>query len=315
MKAPMVPIAKRVRAYCAPVDRTSETPTWFDPSVAFNFDAPPAPWIALGDVANLKRAASSKVTAMLAGAQGAVAGQFRASLEAEVAFDFLQWGKLQMALAGGSQHTNVLATNGAGSSGMGNPALPPVAVLAGSSASELVLGAGAVNAFNAGDMVACDVDYQQQTGYIGSPVAAYVRDPANVNRDRDYLRRVTFNVARVASVTATSLELAQPLVGGPPATGAQAQKVVAFADREGGSFFQEWSMLFALEPESGGQVCFYYPRMQACAPAAESVVKCDSYETSALHAVMTALPVKDPVDGEQVVCYRAYWPVATADVY
>jgi hypothetical protein len=37
--------------------------------------------------------------------------------------------------------------------------------------------------------------------------------------------------------------------------------VVAFVDREGGSFFQEWSALFVAEPESGGRVCFYYPRL------------------------------------------------------
>lgn len=315
MKAAMVPISKRVRAYCAPVNRATETPTWFDPSVAFNFQAPPAPWIALGDVVNLKRTGATRVTPMLAGPKGAVTAQFRAALEAKVGFDLLLWGKLQMALAGGSQHLNVLATNGAGSTGMGNPAVPPVAVLAGSTASELVLGAGAVNAFNAGDTVACDVDYQQQTGYIGSPAAAYVTDPALVNRDRDYLRRVTFNVSRVGSVTATSLELAQPLIGGAPATGASVQKVLAFADRESGSFFQEWALLLALEPESGGQVCFYYPRVQACTAESETAIKCDTYAASALHADLIALPVTDPVDSEQVVCYRAYWPTSAADVY
>jgi hypothetical protein len=236
-------------------------------------------------------------------------------LGATVSFDFLQWGKLEMALAGGSQHLNVLATDGTGGSGLGNPALPPVAVLAGSSASELVLGTGAVSAFNAGDMVACDIDYAETTGYIGSPTAAYVSDPANVNRDRDYLRRVTFNVSRVGSVTATALELAQPLIGGAPATGAQVQKVVAFADREAGSFFQEWALLLAFEPESGGQVCFYYPRVQSAAAESETAIKQDSYAASALHAELIALPITDPIDSEQVVCYRAYYPASPADVY
>jgi hypothetical protein len=311
----MVPIAKCVRAYCAPVDRATETPTWFDASVVFNFDAPPAPWIALGEIANLKRTGATKITPVLAGAKGAPAVQFRAGLGATVSFDFLRWGKLEMALAGGSQHLNVLATDGTGGSGLGNPALPPVAVLAGSSASELVLGAGAVSAFNAGDMVACDVDYAETTGYIGSPAAAYVTDPANVNRDRDYLRRVTFNVARVGSVTATALELAQPLISGAPATGAQVQKVVAFADREAGSFFQEWALLIAFTPESGGQVCFYYPRVQSAAAESETAIKQDSYVASALHAELMALPITDPIDSEQVVCYRAYYPAGSADVY
>ena len=315
MRAPMVPIGKRVRAYCAPVDRTTETPTWFDPAVPFDFRAPAVPWIALGEVVNLTRTGATRITPMLAGPHGAVTAQLRATVEARVGFDLLQWGKLQMALAGGSQHVNVLATNGAGTAGMGNPAVLPVAVLPGSSATELILGPGSVNAFNVGDMVACDVDYQQQTGYLGWPAAAYVSDPAKVNRDADYLRRVTFNVARVTQVTATALELAEPLVGGAPAAGASVQKVVAFADREGGSFFQEWSMLFALEPESGGQLCFYYPRVQACVPESETAIQCDTYAATALHAELTALPVTDVVDHEQVVCYRTYVPAATADVY
>jgi hypothetical protein len=55
--------------------------------------------------------------------------------------------------------------------------------------------------------------------------------------------------------------LAQPLLAGAPAAGASAQVVAAFVDREGGSFFQEWSALFVAESESGGRVCFYYPRL------------------------------------------------------
>ena len=45
--------------------------------------------------------------------------------------------------------------------------------------------------------------------------------------------------------------LAQPLLAGAPATGASAQVVAAFVDREGGSFFQEWSALFVVEAGIG----------------------------------------------------------------
>ena len=315
MKPALVPISRRVRAYCAPVDRATETPTSFDPTVAFNFDVPAAPWFALGDVANLKRTGATKVAPLVSGSKGAVAAQFRTTLDATVAFDFLQWGKIQMALSGGSQHMNVLATNGASGPDTGNPACSPVAVLAGSTATELVVGTGAVDALNVGDMIACDIDYAQQTGYVGSPAAAYVKDPADVNRDRDYLRRVTFNVARVASKTSTALQLDQPLLGGDPGLGAQIQKVVAFADREGGSFFQEWSLLLTLEPESGGRTCFYYPRVQACSPASEAGITCDTYKTSTLHAELIALPVQDSIDGEQVACWRTYFPASGADLY
>ena len=115
-------------------------------------------------------------------------------------FDFAEWGKLQMALAGGSQHMNVLAADPNGDAmGSGGSALTPVAVVANSTAQEIVLGAGAVDAFALGDMVAVDVDYAQQTGYVGTGIpAAYVNDPLDVLRDRDYVRRVTFNVGSVS---------------------------------------------------------------------------------------------------------------------
>ena len=126
----------------------------------------------------------------------------------------------------------------------------------------MIFGAGVVNTFTAGSLIAVDVDYQQQTGFVGSGIAAaYVNDPAAVKHDIHYVRRVTFNVGRVAEVTTTSVILAQPLLGGAPPTGASAQVVVAFVDREGGSFFQEWSGLFVEEEQSGGRVCFYYPRL------------------------------------------------------
>jgi hypothetical protein len=135
-------------------------------------------------------------------------------------------------------------------------------VLAGSTANELVFGIDVVSAFVVGNLIAVDVDYQQQIGYVGSGIsAAYVSSAAKVNNDLNYVRRVTFNVGRVVEVTATSVILAQPLLAGAPATGASAQVVAAFVDREGGSFFQEWSALFIAEPESGGRVCFYYPRL------------------------------------------------------
>ena len=44
------PVARRVRAYFAPVDRTTTMPTIFDPAQQgrFALDAPPWPWIDLG---------------------------------------------------------------------------------------------------------------------------------------------------------------------------------------------------------------------------------------------------------------------------
>jgi hypothetical protein len=280
LRAAMVPVTRQMRAYFAPVNRTNETPTIFDPGVygVFTLDAPPAPWVDLGWIENFERTYDTPTDVVRSGALALGAAQFRGPLEAHVTFDFRQWGKLQMALAGGSEHMNVLAPAGnvtLAPSG-GTPA-PPVAVLAGSTASQLVFGPGVGTVFTAGCLIAVDVDYQQQIGYVGSGIAAaYVSNPALVNRDANYVRRVTFNVGRAASITTASVLLAQPLLGGAPPSGAQAQVVVAFVDREGGSFFQEWSALFVAEEESGGRVCFYYPRLSPNPGAGSSGVKWDA---------------------------------------
>jgi len=333
----MVPVSRRVRAYFAPVNPATSTPTLFDPGKygLFLLDAPPAPWLDLGWIDNFQRLCGTSTAPLRAGTQGAPQRQYRGALEAQVEFDFREWGKLQMALAGGSEHMNVLASEpNANPQPSGGTPLPAVAVLPGSTASQIVLGQGAVGAFSVGDLVAVDLDYQQQTGYVGSGIAgAYVVDPADVNRDVNYVRRVTFNVGCVAQVTATALLLAQPLLGGAPPTGANAQKVIAFVDREGGSFFQEWSALFVAEENGGGRVCFHYPwlspttsvRTAMLTGAATQAGKIFSREEQvaiekpiaalALHAAFQAMPHVDENDGQVVMCYRSYFPAKMAGVY
>ena len=326
LRSAMVPVSRQMRAYFAPVNRASETPTIFDPGLngAFEPDAPPAPWIDLGWIDNFERWYSTATSVVRAGAKGFPAAQFRGAIEAGVQFDFRQWGKLQMALAGGSEHMNVLApaTGATTPSPSGGVAAAAVAVLTGSTASELVFGSGVASAFAVGTMLAVDVDYAEGTGFVGSGIAgAYVSDGAAVNDDPNYVRRVTFNVGRVAEVTETSVVLAQALPGGAPAAGAGAQVVVGFVDREGGSFFQEWSALFVAEEESGGRVCFYYPRLGPNPGGTGKIAREVGAEIAkplaamALRASFLALPMNDPNDGQSVVCYRSYFPAAGSGVY
>jgi hypothetical protein len=339
VRAAMVPVTRQIRAYFAPMNRTAGTPTIFDPGKygAFQLEEPPAPWLDLGWVDNLQRFCTTLTEPLRAGVGGVPTAQFRGSLDNRIEFDFREWGKLQMALACGSEHMNVLASdpNAAPQPSGGTP-LAAVAVLPASTASQIVLGVGAVSAFSVGDIVAVDADYQQETGYVGTGIAAaYVTDPADVNHDANYVRRVTFNVGRVAQETVSSLLLAQPLLGGVPPTGASVQKVIAFVDREGGSFFQEWSALFVAEEESGGRVCFHYPRLSPTTAIEMSMplnpiaqprsVKAFQREhevqitkpiaSLALHAAFQAMPHVDENDGQTVVCYRSYFPAAMAAMY
>ncbi len=320
LRPPMAPIARRVRAYFAPVTRTTGAPTIFDPgkNAVFVLDAPPAPWIDLGMIENFRRTPATELRSVRGGIKGAAGSQFRAQLEARVEFEFREWGKLQMALAGGSQHMNVLAADpGAAAAPSGGTPLAGIAVQSGSTASEIFVGAGAVGSFAVGDVIAVDIDYAGQTGYVGSGISgAYVRAASDVGSDANYIRRITFNVGRVAAKTATSLQLAQPLIGGAPSTSAKVQKVVALLDRESGSFFQEWSALFVLPEGSGGRVCFYYPRLQPASPAQEAAIEiAPPLESFALRAAFLALPHTDANDNEQVLCYRSFYPPASAALY
>lgn len=314
--AALPPVGRAVRAWFAPVNRAQQQPTLFDPSVSgrFALDAPPAPWIDLGWIENFARKSASKYGQMATGSPAAPQYQVRETLDATVSFRFKAWSKLSMALAAGSQHMNLLApASGAAASGSGGKGVPAVSLAAGSTPTFLALSASDAAGFSAGSLVAVDLDYTGQTGYVGSAVsAAYVASAAAVGSDPDYLRRVSFNVARVASVSTGSvpgLQLAQPLIAGVPAAGMKVQPILGFVDREGGSFFQEWSALFVIDGQQGERILFHYPRLQALAGAAEaSAVLAAPLERMALAAAFRALPVTDANDGETVVCFRTFLP-------
>lgn len=312
------PVARRVRAYFAPVNRVTQSPSLFDPSQlgSFNLDAPPAPWIDMGWIENFTRKSTSKSGTIVTGIPASSLEQTRQSLEAQISFDFLGWTKLTMALATNSQHMNLLApASGADGAADGAMAAPAVTVQSGSTASIIQLNAADAANFAPGSMIAVDADYAGQTGFVGSPVSgAYLRQPLT---DTDYIRRVTFNVGLVLGVSSSSLILAQPLPGGDPAAGAKLQAISGFVDREGGSFYHEWSALFVMQGSQGDRIFFHYPRLQSLTSAEESAIPLDSKHKSGLARILLkgtflALPVTDPLDGERVLCYRSFKPAAYA---
>ena len=348
-------IGRRTRAYFAPVNRVSGTPTLFDPAAnaSWSYAAPPSPWIDLGWISNLTRTAESVIAEIDAGIPPSVQMQTRQKLGATVSFEFATWCKLTMALAASSQHMNVLAAATAAGTqptaiGSGAKAAAAVGLAATSTAAVLYAAAGAGPAFTAGSMVVVDQDYAGQTGFVGSPVsAAYVHSGAAVGNDPDYIRRVSFNVGRIVSIGSDGgMHLAAPLPGGAPASTMKLQPVIGLVDREGGSFFQEWSALFIVEGVQGDRLCFHYPRLQACASAAETItslttaapvarpakaasasssvttkaqvaVKSAAFLTDGLQMVQPAarfraFAVTDGNDGEQIVCYRTYYPSPAA---
>ena len=218
-------------------------------------------WIWAG-ASGLSGKSGTATEALRTGAPAVSSGQVRTGVEATVALELASWGKLQMALTCGVQQMNVLAgpaTSGAGSAaanGSGGAPSAALALGAGSTASALVVDGLAV-----GDVVAVDVDYAGSTGFVGSGASGgYVKNAAAIGGRRG-LRAAGFAERggawwRWRDGVAT---LAGPLLAGAPAAGMKVSKVVAFCDREGGSFFAEWSGLFVLDGEGGDRVVFHYP--------------------------------------------------------
>ena len=314
------PVMRRVRAYFAPVNRAAQTPVLFDAAQqgAFSLSAPPTPWMDLGFIQNFARKPLSRSVPVMTGIPAAPLDQVRETLEAQVSFEFLSWTKLTMALATGSQHMNLLApATGATPAADGATAAMAVVVQSGSTATNIVLASTDAAKFTAGQMIAVDVDNTGQTGFVGAPVAgAYLRQAV---ADVDYIRRVTVNVALVAAVSTTGLTLAMPLPGGVPQANAKLQALTGFVDREGGSFYQEWSALFLVHGAQGERIFFHYPRLQAMNGAEELGVPMDAKNKQGMQRVLlkaqcTAMPVTDPLDGERVLCYRSFLPAMNAVV-
>jgi hypothetical protein len=314
----LAPVTRRVRAYFAPVTRSTAAPTLFDPSQKsdFNLDTPPAPWISLGWIQDFMRKSESKTAAVLSGIPAAALDQVRETIQAQVSLQFLSWTKLTMALATGAQHMNLLApASGATASADGAQAASAVVVQTGSTASSIMLTAPDAARFTPGSIIALDADYAGQTGFVGAPISgAYLRQALT---DIDYIRRITFNVALVSQVSTTGLTLAEPLPGGAPPAGAKLQALTGFVDREGGSFYHEWSALFAMQGSQGDRIFFYYPRLQTMTSAQESAIPLSGKNPGGLARVLLkgqflALPVIDPLDGERVLCYRSFLPAPNA---
>jgi hypothetical protein len=295
----MSPVMRRVRAYFAPIQRATVRPTLFDAAQdsGFSLDTPPAPWIDLGWITNFTRSSATKIAAMKSGAPATTQLQVRTDIEANLAFNFESWGKLQLALSAGTQQMNLLGTSG-------GVASIPISLAAGFTASQLQLAPMDAVKLSAGDWVAVDEDNTGVTGFIGSGVSgAYLRSALS---DVDYVRRISLNVSRVRAIEEGSIMLEWSLLAGTPTSAMKASRLVGFCDREGSSFFQEWSALFVGEGQQGERVFWHYPRLQTLSGIGENTVTSGGLDKVMLSAAFRALPVKDSIDNETVVCFRSY---------
>jgi hypothetical protein len=203
-------------------------------------------------------------------------------------------------------------------------------------AAGLYMPAGSGALFPAGQMIVADKDYDNAYGLVGENATSVFQSAVT---DIDFYRKTSDFVARVVSVVPAAvngtsqdlLVLNKPFVGGgnaalgqtvytgtPPPT-AKVQAVKGFVYREGGSTIAEWSGLFLMNTVDGSQIALYYPHISPnqfkdlANWQIQDIGTGSNITGYALDAVFEAMAFDDPIDGETVVRYMAYYPTAGVD--
>lgn len=313
--------------YQAALTSTTGGPKILDLEVQgpFSTTSPPTGFTDTGWIKEFRVTPQSKIGQVRSGYRGAVRAQYRGEVGLQFEFKFRESGRLQMKLASGTTVLNMLApANGATAhetSPLGTAGAPAVSMtsysVVGASA---ILSVSSASGFVAGNYIVCDTDYSISSGVIGSN-GSWVFP--NAVTDVDYIRKTSDFVARILSINGNNLTLDQPFVGGgapaatngTPLAGSKVQKVLGWTAREGGTFIQEWSGIFLSDTIDGAQIAMYFPHISPMQfrtfPnwAIENVGNTDlsGYE---IDAAFNTLAFDDPIDGETVVGYYAYYPNA-----
>ena len=347
----MLLIGAGYRAYFAPYNsalgsgtaNTALGPTILDLQTLgpFNSITPPAGFTDLGWIKDFKVTPGSKIGQVRSGYRGAVRAQYRGQVGESFEFKFREASRMAFKISTGTNPFNLLVGTGATTAGpLSASGAPKTGMVSYSSStpSITVTSAAAIGA-SAGSFIVADIDYVPSLitppalasyGIIGE--SGQVVFPQAVT-DVDYIRKTSDFVARVVSVSSNVLTLNAPFVGGgqgttvntantpqgtPPA-GSNVQVISGWAAREGGTFITEWTGLFILDTIDQAQIAFYWPHIsinqfrEVAAWAIEGVGTTDltGYE---LDCVMEALAFDDPLDGETVVGYTAYYARPGQDV-
>jgi hypothetical protein len=314
-------------------------------TTATNFPIPG--WYDLGYVRNFKFTPGSKTGNVIAGYRGVIRAKYRAETGEKLTCQFMELSRTTMRIATGTQVLNILKSTSTPStigplSSSGTGHLPQPMGASGYQATGAATGAtagfptlfvpaGSGAYYNVNDMIVCDQNYVPGTyGFVGDAGANVFQGAVT---DTDFIRKTSDYVGVVQQIIPASgngvspsqdaLILTGPIVGGGnsgtlgvtpnygPTTGAQIQKIWGYTSREGGTYITEWSAIFVMDTIDASQLLFYYPRL---APDTftgftdENLQGATSMQSSALTVNFDALAFDDPLDGETVVAYRAYYP-------
>jgi len=148
------------------------------------------PWLPglTGWIENFQRTSTSQI-APLAGGRGCGFGAGAARAGGAHRFRIRDLGKVADG-AGGRRGAHERAGDERDriASGVGRVPIPAVPLLAGSTALEICAGSGAVAGFEAGNLLACDVDLRNKLDMWQRHCAAYVSNSSDVQDDANYVR-------------------------------------------------------------------------------------------------------------------------------
>jgi hypothetical protein len=300
----------------------------------------------LGWITKFKLTPASKIGMVRSGYRGAVRAMYRGQVGESFELSFREASRMSWKISTGAEMFNLLSNSNAVASTLGPlSSSGATAVPMGASGYNAAFNGYQVNgvpqpvlfvtagsgAQFSGQYIVCDQDFNASSGF-GQVGAAAINIFQNAVTDIDFIRKTSDFVARVALVIPAliagqdGLVLSAPFIGGgnsasvasglgptTPQPGAKIQAIKGYAAREGGSYITEWSAVFICQTIDNSQICVYYPHVapnqfKDIAPwTLENAGTTDltGYE---LDAVFEALAFDDPIDGETVVRYCAYYP-------
>ena len=287
----------------------------------------PTGFFDLGWIKDVAPTPQTKIGMVRSGIHGVVRAQFKGEIGETLEFKMREITRIAMKIATASDVFNLLDNPTASTDGPLSGGGAPAAAMAtydpeAVDGPTLTLSVAASAAlFPVGSYITVERDYDPNTmyGLVGDNASVAFQGSVS---DVDYLRKTSDYVARVIDVQSADLILDQKFAGGGsgiptgsvvPQAGSKVQKIKGFASREGGSYIMEWTGLFLLDTVDGAQFAFYYPHLNTVqfrgfpTWAIENIGNTDftGYE---MDCVMNALAFDDPLDGQPVTSYRAFYP-------
>lgn len=312
----------------------------------------PYPYQDMGWIDSFKITPASKIGSVRSGYRGAVRAKYRGEVSETFEFQFREMTRLAMRVATGTEVFNLLLDPNAQANGpsavgplsasggftqtLGASGYIANYTYQGNVVAALFVPTGSGANYVPGDMIVVDQDYTGAYGLTGSNATNVFQGAVT---DVDFTRKTSDFIARIKQVVLVAvtgqdmLILNKQFAGGGsvqggitaataasygPQAGSKIQKIKGYVAREGGSAITEWSGLFLMSTIDGSQIALYYPHIAPSAFKDFATYQIENIGSSnltglSLDCAMEAMAFDDPIDGETVVRYAAFYPAPGID--